>query len=310
MSESTNMLTGVSVPGNSQGQLALPTNRLRDIQGEQAGESQLFQVNSTYLVLSAYNLSSGTAELYMRDVISGMDSPVIENGTQVALSPTNTRLILDVPGFYVLYYNGIEDYSCVITMHETAMPPLCKPSSGGGAGATGATGADGATGATGATGPAGLSAAFDAYLPITFAYTNGNAVIEYDTPKHINDNDAFTWDNQTFTPVDGVFKFEAGLRVTGLVGGSFARLRIMSGLNTVAEDRYDWTQTCPVAAVTMIVTAVTSSTDTTNKALHVLIETDADTSGAMFWPSMSYAMAFRISDPPAAQVGSNTQVGA
>lgn len=282
-----NDLNGVTIPGNSQGQTFQPSFRLRTLTGSQSQVSPLFQVNSVYVVLTAFNLSiNGKAKVYMRDVDSGLDSPWVVGGVNVELNHSNTRVVLDVPGFYVLHYSDVPDFSCVVTMHEMARTPMSRRVSVA------------PVGETGTTGPAGLSAAFDAYLPVTFAYTNGNAIIEYNTPKHIVANNTFTWDNQVFTPTNGLFKFEAGLRVTGLSGGTYARLRIMSGLNTVAEDRYDWTETCPVTAVTMIVTTATASTDTTNKALHVLVETDADTSGAMFWPSMSYVVGFRVSDPP------------
>ena len=285
-----NDLNGVTIPGNSQGQMFQPSFRLRTLDGSQSQVSPLFQVNSVYVVLTAFNLSiNGKAKVYMRDVDSGLDSPWVVGGVNVELNHSNTRVILDVPGFYVLYYNDVPDFSCVVTMHEMARTPVPRRAP---------TASTGAVGATGATGPAGLSAAFDAYLPVTFVYTNGNAIIEYNTPKHIVANNTFTWDNQVFTPTNGLFKFEAGLRVTGLSGGTFARLRIMSGLNTVAEDRYDWTKTCPVTAVTMLVSALTASTDVTNKLFHVQIETDATLTSAIFWPDMCYVVGFRVSDPP------------
>ena len=81
--------------------------------------------------------------------------------------------------------------------------------------------------------------------------------------------------------------------------GTYITLAIMSGLNTIATDRTSWDETYPVVDASMEVSCMVASSDLTNKVLHVQIDSDADLSGAFFWPDMTFFRAIRIAPAPA-----------
>ena len=307
----TNLLSGMALTGNPQGEMAQPDNRLFSYDREYPtnGLSPVFQVNSAYGVLRAFNLVGGRFDLVQVDPSSGLATSVYYDGEVVSLTPTNNVLLIDVPGFYQLLAVGVTGNAATVTLHESVMPPIPK-----GAAGSGAQGPTGATGATGATGPAGQAtvAVLENQADVAYVYVNANAKIPFaaEVKRYINPNDAyFTWNGEVFTPTDGLFHVDFSYRIDGFSGGTYFTVKMYSGTNVVAQDTHSWGSTCEVTAVSGLLSRTVAANDTSNVPTHIQIDTDADMSTAVMWPDMTYFRAWRMGDNPAAGAVSGGGMG-
>lgn len=278
---STNILAGTQVAGNAAHQTVSVRGRIAPNE-DNAPYSGTFEIGGKYGVLRLHGIAEDdtTATVCHVDVVTGAKTPVVRNGVTLQLDSDNTMITLDADGYYILLLDGDWD-SAHVTLNESMLMPLAPAS---------------------VTTPAAAEAVrgvLFARIPVTYEYTTGNAYVEWDTPAVVAGKDeSFTFTGTHFTPTDGAFFVGASVRATVLSGGTYFRLRVMSGLNTVAEDRFEWGASCAPAAVTIALSTLVSSAQASNKVLHVLIETDADMTNAFLDPSQSHFVAYRVGDVP------------
>lgn len=237
--------------------------------------STLVTVDAVCQALTAFGLS-GSRQFVVYAVHRSTDgteveTPLYQDGSIVSLTALHNRVWLQTEGTYRVKAVGVPRFSAVLTCTPTIRPPLMLPT----------------VSATSTEQPEAPTAkALYARTEDTFTYTNANTIVPFPDVQHNTVSSAASFDaaHKVFTVLEGVWHVSAQLRVMGLVGGTYFEVSLMSGLDVVARDRFDWGEGCLCAAVSMAVDAVVASTQTVGKALHVQFATDADTSTAFFYP--------------------------
>ena len=237
--------------------------------------STLVTVDSVCQALTAFGLS-GSRKFVVYAVHRSADgteveTPLYQDGNIVSLTALHNRVWLLTEGTYRIKAVGVPRFSAVLTCTPTIRPPLMQ-----------------STASTASTDQpeTPVAKALHARTEDTFAYTNANTIVPFPDVQHNTTSSAASFDaaHKVFTVLEGVWHVSAQLRVMGLVGGTYFEVSLMSGLNVVARDRFDWGEGCLCAAVSMAVDTVVASTQTDGKALHVQFATDADMSTAFFYP--------------------------
>ena len=232
--------------------------------------SAIFMISGTPRVCRAYGLTSGYFDVYsVCPFDTSIRTPVIVDGVPLRLSAANTLCYIETEGMYALKAVGVTRYSATVTAELTVMKVPDRLASAATSNAI-----------------AVPSGALSVQVDTDFAYANGNTILNF-TDATVNTIGAYaTWeDDSTFTVVDGVWDIEAQCRVISLSGGSYFKLSLMSGLNVIAQDTCTWGDGCTITALKLSARTLVSSDFMANKALHVQIETDADTTNAFFYPS-------------------------
>ena len=279
----TNCASSMSTGGNLGADVHRGSNHLFSASVfPENNESVVFTVNSLYVVLTAFGLVSGAKFLiYAIDPSDrSLRTPLYDaGGNRVALTASNTRIVLDVEGAYIAVAEGVERYSASLLRTESALHRVVP------------------TAGSVAVGSSVKSAAYAASISPLYAYTNANALVPFPLVRVntlASDTAVIDTASTTVHPVDGVYVVRTNVRVSQLSGGTYFRVSIMSGPNTVKSDEFRWTSQCSVTAVSMMVEALTSSSLATNKDLHVQYATDADTSSAFFSPTGTDLIVYRV----------------
>ena len=246
--------------------------------------SPLIYVDALAQTITAFGLSgSRHCVVYAvhRDACGGVvETPLVINGVPLVLTATCNRVWLTTEGVYRIRTVDVPRYSLTLLCTPTIRPPSVS-----------------LTASTEATQPTDNAArVLHARLSDTFTYTNANTIVAFPDEVHNLLGDTATFDTRVFTPVTGVWHVAAQCRVIGLSGGTYFGLSLMSGINTIAMDRFTWTAENPATAVSMRVDTIVSAVQTTNKPLHVQFSTNADTSTAFFSPQDSKIIAERLGE--------------
>ena len=248
--------------------------------------SPLIYVDALAQTLTAFGLS-GTRKCIIYAVHRSADgevveTPLINNGEPLALTAAQNRLWLTTEGIYRIRTVGVPRYSLTLLCTPTTRPPQVAAT----------------VSSTGAPTTTPTARVLMARLSETFAYTNANTIVPFLDEGHNTLGDAAMFDaeHKVFTPLAGTWHVSAQCRVIGLSGGSYFDMALVSGSNTIAVDRFTWTAENPCTAITMMIDTIVTAAQTTNKALHVQFNTDANTDAAFFFPQGSKLIAQRLGE--------------
>lgn len=247
--------------------------------------SPLIYVDALAQVITAFGLS-GTRQCVVYAVYRSTDGDIVEtplviNGAPLVLTATCNRVWLTTEGVYRIRTVDVPRYSLTLLCTPTTRPPPAVNT---------------AVSSEVLQPTTNVARVLHARLSDTFTYANANTIVPFPDEVHnsLGDTAMFDAEHKVFTPVTGVWHVSAQCRVIGLSGGTYFELALMSGGNTIAGDRFTWTTENPCTAISMLVDTIVAATQTTNKALHVQFNTDADMSTAFFYPTGSKVIAKRL----------------